>query len=254
MLEAKGVTLNQIRKVFRREKTILHEEGFVPFLKSMAFFFGKLFFLYSKRYLYEHKLDDCDDIPIIPCKIPDLVVRLIYIPTMTIFDYEQLGEEDFDFPSHPDAQDYKEGYRGVIVFYATDSGEFVQRVAVALDGRGTDYERVYRHIHHPSYPLSSLSDGHTACMSFSITNVKHRRKGAFAHVWSQAFRYLQERGFSKVILMDNANVIAALKIQESLGSKALYKVYSLKLLTLFNFMWLRPCTEPPLVELGIPTQ
>jgi len=205
--------------------------------------------------MYEYKLDGTDEIPMVPCNVNDIVVRPLYIPTMTIFEYEAWGRDAFDFPSHPHAQEYKREpgiSRGMLIFYATSGRDFVHRTGVALSARGgTAYERVWRRIRHPSYPLSCLDDGHTVYGAFSLTDAKYRRKGVYAHVYSKVHRYLKDKGFSRIISLAMEDVAAGIRIRESEGANPFLRVYVITLLTLFDFMWVRPCTKSPLVESGI---
>ncbi len=245
MFEVTRITRRRIGVLIREKRRILRQQGILVFLKDIAAFLRRLIFSYSKRYLYEHILDDDNDIPILPCRLDNVVVKPVYIPTMTIFDYEEIGEEPFDFPSHPDAQSYEGGDKGIIVFYATVGGEFVHRSAVSLlREKDTDYDRVCRKISSTpfSYPLS-LHNERTIDESFSVTNPKYRKSGLYAHVYSVEQRYLKEKGFTKSVSLAQDYIVSAHIVRERTGGKALFKINEITLLTLLRFIWVGPFTK-----------
>lgn len=239
----------------RRGKQILHEEGFLSFFKHtasfLAAFLKRSIFSYSKQYLYEERLDN--DVSVPPCSLDSLTIKPIFIPTMTQLEYEDLGEEFFDFPSHPDAQENvpecgEAPDMGMLILYATANGEFVHRNAATLSGKGTLYEKLQRKIQPPFY---SMDDKRTAYRALCVTDSKYRGKGVYTHIEFEMHNYMRKKGFSKLVCTVNPDMILDLKIFDKMGAEAKFKVYRLTLLRLFNFIRVRPCTESPLVELGI---
>ena len=240
--------IKEIKELFKKGKRVLREEGFLSLLK-------KSLFSCSMVYLYEERLDN--DVSVPPCKLDNLTIKPLFIPTMTQFEYEAPGEEFFDFPSHPDAQEYVPGHKeilntGMLMLYVTANGEFVHRDSVCLSGRGNFYEYYYKKLQRKSTPpFYSLDDRQIAHRALCVTNPKYRNKGVFRHFYFEMHNFMRKEGFSKLVYTEYSDRIYLLKIVDELGAEAKFKVYNLKLLTLFNFMWLRPCTVSPLTELGI---
>lgn len=242
-----NLKIERIKELFNKGKRVLREEGFLSLLK-------KSLFSYSMLYLYEERLDN--DVSVPPCSLDNLTIKQMFIPTMTQLEYEDVGEEFFDFPSHPNVQEHVPDCKetphdmGMVLLYATVDGEFVHRNATALSNsvKGTIYEKLQKKIRPPFY---SLDDNQTAYRALCVTNTKFRRKGVYSHIEFEMHNYMRKKGFRKLVYTVNPNLILDLIIFDKMGAEAKFKVYNLRLLNLFSFMWLRPCTESPLVELGI---
>jgi len=240
-----------IKKVYKTEMGILQREGFVSFLKSMAVFLTKLFFAYSKHYLYEERLDS--EVPVPPHRLENLKIKLLHIPSMTQFDYEAIGEETYDFERHPDAREYVprcgEGPQtGIVMLYATSDGEFVHRNGVTLSAEGTYYGKFLKKIVPPFY---SLDDKGTCYRVLCVTNPKYRGKGVYGHLEFEMHNFMRAKGYSKLVYSCDPDMIFDLKIFDRMGSEAKFKVYQIRVLALFEYIWSKKCTEQPLVELGI---
>jgi len=251
MFRVKRVTVKQTTELFRRGKVILETEGFVPFLKRVASFLMRLIFSYSKQYLYEERLDS--DVAVPACRLDNLTIKPIFIPAMTQFEYEALGEELLDFQFHPHAQEYvpecgAEPHTGMVILYATVNDEFVHRNAITLSATGTPYEKLQKITHPPFY---SVHDKGTAYRALCVTNPKYRGKGVYTHIEFETHNYMRKKGFSKLVYTVNPDMILDLKIFAMMGAEAKFKLYWLTFLALFEFVWTTRCTKPPLVELGI---
>jgi len=237
MFWVKLIKAERIRILLTQWKRILREEGFLPLFTSMVTFFIRLLFSYQLFYLYEKTLDPSDEIPIVPCKVSGLTIRPIFLP-ITLKEYERLGANNFDFSLHPEARDY-ENYldKGTIVFWTTLNGEFVNRTGMTTMRKGSTYE--YLKKYYPSF----IDDGYTAYAGFSETAVKYRLKGVYSWVHSEIYRYFREKGIYRVLLLEENEQVGPRKVQARMGAKVLSEVYHLRVIILFNFRWVRPCTE-----------
>lgn len=252
MFEITRVKSHEIGALFREKRHILRQEGILAFLRDIAIFTKKLFLSYYKGYLYEETLGDGVIVP--RCSLDNLKIKPIFIPNMTLLEYEDFGEDSFDFPSHPDAQEHvpeceEAPETGMVILYATANGEFVHRNATTLSGKGTLYEKLQKRI---CPPLYSMDDKRTAYRALCVTNSKYRGKGVYRHLEFEMHNYMRKKGFSKLIYTVDPNMVFDVKLFDKLeGSEARFKFYWLRLLTMFSFIWVRPCAESPLVELGI---
>lgn len=242
----------QVRKLYRKEIVILQSEGFVSFVKSIAAFSIKLLFSYSKYYLYEEMLNY--EVPVPPHRLENLKIKTLYIPTMTQFDYETLGEEIYDFEGHPDVREYVPGFCdgpqvGIGMLYATLDGEFVHRNAVTFTAEGTYYGKFRKKIIPPFY---SINDRGTCYRVLCVTNPKYRGKGVYDHLEFEMHNFMRSKGYSKLVYTCDPDMIFDLRIFDRMGSKARFKLYQIKLFSLFEYIWSRECKEQPLDELGIP--
>lgn len=241
----------QLNKLYRRERAIIQHEGFIPFLKSMAAYSTKPFFAFSKHYLYEELLDS--DVPVPPHRLDGLTVKTLHIPSMTQFDYEALDEELYDFERHPDAREYvpecgEAPQKGIVMLYATKDGEFVHRNAVTLTAEGTYYGKFREKMHPPYY---SLDDRGTIYRVLCVTNPKYRGKGIYSHLEFEMHNFMRSKGYSKLVYSCDPGMIFDLRIFDRMGCEAKFKLYQVRLLTMFEWIWSRQCTKQPLVELGI---
>ncbi len=241
--------------LFTKGKLILRQEGILALLKRSIAFFKKSIYLCYKQYIYEERLDD--DVSVPPCSLDNLTIKPMFIPTMTQLEYEGFGEESFDFLSHPDAQEYVPRCReapdmGIVLLYATVDGEFVHRNATALGGsvKGTTYERVQKKLRPPLY---SLDDKQTAYRALCVTDPKYRGKGVYRRLEFEMHNYMRKKGFSKLLYTVDPDMVFDVILFDKLeGSEAKFKLYYITLFSRFKFLLVRPCTKPPLVELGIP--
>lgn len=250
--EKLGIVKYQLKKLHKREKAIIQNEGFVPFLKSMAKFSIKPFFAYSWHYLYEEMLDT--DVVVPPHRLENLTVKELHIPTMSQFEYEALDEDLYDFEGHPDVRDYVpkcgEGPKtGIVMLYATVNGEFVHRNAATLTAEGTYYGKFCKTLNPPFY---SLNDVGTIYRVLCVTNPKYRGKGIYAHLEFEMHNFLRRKGYSKIVYSCDPSMIFDLHIFDAMGCNTKFKLYQLKVMMLFDHVWNKPCKEQPLDELGIP--
>jgi len=241
----------QVKKLQKREKSILQNEGFVPFLKSMAKYSTKPFFAYNWWYLYEEILDT--DVIVPAHRVENLVIKELYIPNMTQFEYEALDEESYDFEKHPDVKEYVpkcgEGpQKGIVMLYATANGEFVHRNAATLSTEGTYYGKFREKLNPPFY---SLDEKGTIYRVLCVTNPKYRGKGIYAHLEFELHNFLRKKGYSKLVYSCDPGMIFDLHIFDTMGCEAKFKLYQLRFMTLFEHIWSEPCKLQPLDEMGI---
>lgn len=241
----------QVNKLYARERSILENDGFISFIKSMAAFSTKLLLAYSWHYLYEELLDTDVEVP--PHRIENLEVRELHIPSMTQFEYEALDETHYDFTKHPDARDYvpvcgEEPQTGIVMLYATLNGEFVHRNAATLTADGTYYKKFCEKISPPYY---SVNEKDTIYRVLCVTNPKYRGKGIYAHLEFEMHNFLRKKGYSKLVYSCDPGMIFDLHIFDTMGCRTKFKLYQLKFLTLFEYIWYVRCVQQPLDELGI---
>lgn len=224
-----------------RGKKILREEGFLPFCKQAASFILSLLFVYGKQYIYEYDLQTCGNIPDVSCQVNNMTIKSAFIP-ITLSEYDELAKQGADLLSHPDARNYEERLvKGVIVFYAFTGDEFLFQTAMTTsrDGLPSAYLR-----HYPP----SMPEGHTACIGFSETVMKYRGKGISSYVYAEVFRYLRHKGISRALVLVNEDALAAHRVHEKLRAKVLCKVFLLRLLSRFEFMWIKPSSKSSLLQ------
>lgn len=241
----------QLNKLSNRQRAILRNEGIMPFLKSMTAVSKKLFIAYSWHYLYEEILDS--DVFVPAHRVENLTVKELHIPTMTQFDYEALDEALFDFESHPDVREYvpkcgEEPQTGIVMLYATSNGEFVHRNAATLTAEGTYYGKFRERISPPFY---SIDDAGTIYRVLCVTNPKFRGKGIYSHLEYQMHNFLRGKGYNKLVYSCDPEMIFDLHIFDTMGCEAKFKLHQLKLMTMFEYIWSKPCETQPLDELGI---
>ena len=208
--------INRIRTLFRQGKQILHEEGFLSLFK-------RLLFTYETVYIYENNLHGHS----IACKLNNQTLRIIDC----LEDFNKLLADGFNFSScEMSIQQCRERLsRGAILFCAFVGKELAHGSWVGID-RGTlgDFY---------TFPMDY---GHTACIGGTMTAPKFRRKGINVYVHSEMFRYIREKGLSKVVFEVHKDNIAAQSSQAKLGSYIWGTGHHLRLLLLLNFRWLTP--------------
>ena len=251
------------KTLYSRAKQILQKEGFMPFLKQVASFFGRRIVNYNKQYLYEEILDKEVTVP--PHRLDNLIIKPIYIPTMsqleyeaTFYKYDQKGEF-FDFLSQTDMLEdipnCSEGLNeGMVILYCTLDGEFVHRNAVTLSGKGNDYENLHNRIKSPFY---SLDDKRTVYRALCVTNPKYGGKGIYTHVEFTMHNFMKKKGYSKLVFTVNPSMVLDLIIFDgilypNMNAKAMLKVYRIKLFKIFKTIIFKRCKKQPLDELRIP--
>jgi len=218
-----------------RGKQILHEEGLLSFFKHAASFLLYLLFVYSVRDVYERRLDDSDDMPIIPCKVDNVALRTI----TCLEEFDKLLSEGLDLSWYEmSIQQCKERLgKGAILFCAL-VGKEVAYVSWAGTSKKT----------HGDFYASPIDYEYEASIGGTMTVPKQRGKGIHTWASSSIHQYLGEKGYSKALVEIHKNNIAARKAQDKLGSKGLFRVFSLRLLSRFNFMWVKPISKSSVMQ------
>lgn len=211
-------------------KQILHEEGFLIFLKHVILFLASYLFLYECRYIYEKRLDRPEELSMIPCKVDNLILRVITCPE----EFEGLLSDGFDpSPYEMDIQQCKETLsRGAIFFCAFIDKEFAHGSWISMD------KRTHNEFYH-----FSIDHGDTASVGATYTSPKYRGRGIYTYVYSRIFQYLREKGRAKVVFEVHKDNIVVHRAQDKLGSNLLCKVYSLRLLSRFNSTWVKSISK-----------
>jgi len=217
------------RSLLIKVRRILRGEGFLSLIRQFLFIHGT-------QYVWENTLEISAGIPNIPCKVDNLTLQVIFTPfTLEEFEhkyeegYRSLSGESLDFSFYPDAKQYRtraELSRGTIVFQALVGDEIIHRTWVA-----TCREKCG--IYHYYYP--SKDDGNTAYSGFSMTSENYQGKGILGYVYSEIYHYFRERGFSKVVLAIDKEVVAAHRTQQRLGSKLICEGHTLRVLAFYHY-------------------
>jgi hypothetical protein len=224
------ITLTRVGSFWKEKKLILQKEGLSGASEIMVDILKKLkkaTFSFECFDIYEYEIESTCNIPIPKCKLSDLEVKHIFAP-ITLQEYEYLGTQKYDFTRHPEAKEYDDrDKKGTIIFYTFKNGELVNRTGMTLYRNG-----VYNYI----CPFV-LDDGRTVYAGFSETTKKYRFMGVYSYVHSYIYRYLKEKGFSKVILLESEEQSGPRKVQERLGAISVGRSYVIRILFFINFRW-----------------
>lgn len=227
ILSINGISLERIKSMIRKKRSILRKEGCLSLFRDISLMSLKLVVSYDHFYLYEHGLNPSTAAPEVACSVDNLKMERIFLP-ITLEEYERHGREGVDWSRDPRRQDFcDESSGGTIVFYTYYGDELVNRTGMTLYRNG-----VYRHV----YP-ARMDDGMTVYAGFSETNERFRKKGIYTYVHAEIYKYLAGQGFSKVILLEAAELTGVRKIQDKLGSRVLWECYHVRILYLFDVRW-----------------
>ena len=232
MLAKSPVTLSRVNSFYKEKRLILKEEGFLglaEILKDILTKAKKAIFSFERFDIYKYDLTLVSESPLEKCKLDGLLVKPFFIP-ITLQEYEHLGTRRFDFSKHAKATEYGESSgKGTIVFCTFKDGDLVNRTGMTLYRNG-----VYEYV----YPAES-ENGSTVYAGFSETTKKFRRMCVYSYVHSYIYRYLRNKGFSKVILLESEEQAGPRKVQERLGAKIIGQSYIIRFFLFINFRWNR---------------
>lgn len=213
---------NRSRVKLNKAKSILHQEGGLALFKVLLCFLRNLFLEYSSHNIYESTLD----VPIIPCEVDNLTIRVITRPK----EVDLLSGEGF---SSSRLSTYKDAVSKGAILCCAFVGDELAHVCSVLIGRAIN--EIYPHSFARQY-------GHTVGLG-SFTAPKYRRKGIHVHVRSKALRYLREKGLARAWDVQEKDNIAAQNAVDKLGYYFWGEGCHLRLLALFHLEWTRPKSE-----------
>lgn len=208
-----------------KDKQKTSKDSSISLIRQLILFLFKSFIKCENYYIYDNKLDELVNTS---CKVGNLTITSVFLP-ITLSEYEELGRKGFNFTTHPDARDYK-GFsdKGTIIFWTTVNGELVNQTGITTVRNGSVYEDIYK------FCPSSIEDEYIVYEGLSETAVKYRQKGVYTWVHAEIFRYLKDKGFSRVIFLIFLEAIGAWKGQKKLGSKVLCEVCLLTFLPILR--------------------
>ena len=209
---------NKIRPLLGRAKQILHEEGRLALFKAILRSLKGWLFVYYSYDAYETSLDD---VPIIPCKVDDLTLRVVTRPE----EVDQLSYEGF-YPSRRsiDKQIVTHGGR----LYCAFVGKELAHITEVVTGKS----------HKLHYFGFAWQYGNTVWLAH-FTPEKYRRKGIFNYVHSTVLQHLREKGSRVWVAPDRANIPYLTSIAK-LGYYFWGEAYHIGLLSLFTIEWIKP--------------
>lgn len=173
-------------------------------LKQLGSFIRHPPAIYGCFYIYEHTLDS--DTPSTPSKVEGLTLRKI---TQAV-ELEDLSVDSRDIA----------GYRGLL-----DKGGIVFCAFVGTELAHTSGIALSREAHNSRMGAAFVPYGYATLMAVSRTAEKYQRNGIHSYVQSEVYRYLVDRGASKVVTTINKKAIAAQNAQIKLGSQFIGTVH-----------------------------
>ena len=205
-----------------RAKVILNEEGFLALFKRLLPFLKQSLFKYSSFDIYEASLDD---VPIIPCQVKDLTLRVITRSE----EVDQIASDELVAVGFNFARDKEIVSMGAILFYAFVGNDLAHVTQVFIGRRA-----------HEIYPFSfAMPYGHTVGQAW-FTVPKYRRKAIHLYTHSKALQYLREQGISRAWGVLNKDNIAIRSSLVKVGSYLWGEGCRLRLLSRLTFEWTKP--------------
>lgn len=230
MFASSPAKLRRISSEFHKYSQIFSEEGYpsiVWAIKDFSFKVRKALFSIEKFYVYEMKLDNKIEIPVLNAKIDGLNVRPIFLP-ISLEEYEYLGKSNANFEKIESACEYRKSLKdGTIVFLTYKGQTLMNRTGMTL----------YKNGAYSNCCPDELGREGAVFAGFSETTKKARMMGIYSFVHSHIYRYLKEMGFKKVILLESEEQPGPIKVQDRLGAKIIRSVHCVRFFILFNY-WL----------------
>jgi len=214
--------MKKIRTLFREAKLILHEEGFLPFLRRAASFSIRQLFLYdSPFYIYEFPLNG----PTFAGRVDDLTLRVITCPE----ELKRLLTEGFGLSGYTMTieQCRQRLMKGAVLFCA-----FVDKEFASAGWIGTSKKAARDFYQYPADYTTTASGGG------SMTVPKFRGRGLSPYIGSETIRYFRENGFSKHVGAIRKDNIASQLAVKKLGPHIMGEGCRLRLLGI-NFRWVK---------------
>lgn len=205
-------------RIRKRIKNVIEKKGYLALIK-------RVFYFKRTGEIHERILDDSQDYPNPSCGVENLKIDTIFIPKMLTAEYEDLGDRGFDFSTHPDAQEYKKGLQGTIVFWITTNNELVHRTAYCTSRIGSVFENLPEEYQNP---ITMDEAGDIVYPGAAETVVKYRRKGVYYYAWANFYFLLKEIGFKKILIFLPDDIIPSQIIVKKLGSVKLCNITFLR--------------------------
>lgn len=213
-----------IKGLFKKGKRVLREEGFLSLFK-------RILFAYSTVDLWENNLDGHS----IKCKVDNLRLKII----TELEEFDELLSDGFDLSWYEmSIQQCRARLSERAICFLALVGKEVSHVSWVGTTKRT----------HGDFYSSPIDYKHEASIGGTMTAPKHQGEGIYTSVYSQIFRYLREKGYSRAVFEIHKDNIAAKKAQAKLNSTIWGEGHCLRLLTLFNFRWIKPKSWLPLVR------
>lgn len=179
------MVLDRLIPLVRKGKTILREEGVVPFIKQTLLFLISPLFRRETYYIYEKDLNELSEFDFTP-KIQSFTLKIVSTPEQV----DELIAEGFDINCYLDAEEIKERIsRRAVLFCVFVGKEFAHVTWGALA------EKAKKEI--DKLPFQVDFQKGEACSGASLTKPEYRGKGIFSYTYSYIFPYLVKQGFVK---------------------------------------------------------
>ncbi len=180
----------------------------------------KAFYTSREFDLFELTCDSLGDFSDITCGVPNPIIQQLFIP-ISLKEYERLGEENYYFPDHPQVSEYERGKGfGTIIFWMTSNGKFVHRTGLTTSKNDTIYN-LLKGCRNYSHEMEERGD--VAYAGFSETSEEFRRKGVYTFIYSRMYPYLKEKGFKKILLLEERTelITKLAQVQARFGAKSI---------------------------------
>jgi hypothetical protein len=209
------VSISKIRKLHKRAKQILHEEGFWGLAKK-GFFYDERWCICQIR-----ALDYLDTLP----ETNDLEVKVL----TSIAELDELLLEGFDLAGYKlSVNECRERLSaGAVLFCVFISKTFASAVWVCTNKEAGSYFYLFPN----DYRRQAIGGG-------AMTAVQFRGKHISAFIAKKAATYLQDRGFSSRLIQVRIDDVAVQRSVERAGGYIIGKGCHLRLLFLLNISWI----------------
>lgn len=199
----------RMNTLLTRARSILREEGVISLIRKALLFlmnyinaFVGIFFRYQTICIYEKILDEIEPAPL---KVEDFDLRIVSVPEQI----DELLAAGFDLSFHSDMETHRERLdKGGILIYGFLGRKLVHTNWIALT----------KEANFDPYPFE-IDWQHEACLGPSFTMSEHRGMGINAFVYSEMFRILKEKGYSKAKFTIAKSNIEHRKSQAKIGSE-----------------------------------
>jgi hypothetical protein len=181
-----GMSSNIVNRIGQ----VIKREGLIGFIRIL---------LYSNKMLgvFMNELTIEKEFPFKTSKIDNLQINTIFIPGMSLQEYEILGNQGYDFSTHPEIKKYTKQEFGMIIFWVTVNGSYVHRTGFTNMKKDTVYDLMSKKM--DTYD-TSIDKYDSAFAGFSETNTIFQGKGVYSYSYPQFFSILRELGFKRVFL------------------------------------------------------
>ncbi len=205
--------------------SIKRDKGFAGLLVATLQFIQNRTLIISHAHLYEHKLNNPDDMPKVNCGVEFRSLELNHkYAHMNLREYNvksELGHEIQLYDRH-------ENGNWIMVIEGYADGEFLfrQGMSTRKSGLAHGYLKYYR---------DEESKETTWCGGWFETNEKYRGKGVYRYGSTKIYEYLKNLGATRVIILAEEGTPGD-KVQRSFNSRCLGDVQRVRLLSSFDLV------------------